>query len=74
MPEFENASYIKRYEIFCNKLVLERQYNAACFLTSRREDVQNGGFNIPNEQLCLYTFLASMLSALFAHRAVNGKV
>jgi len=30
--EFRNASYALRYELFCRKLVRERQYNAACFL------------------------------------------
>ncbi len=35
--EFLDASYIKRYELFCRKLVLERQYTAACFLTSDRQ-------------------------------------
>ena len=34
--EFHNASYAKRYELFCRKLVLERKYNAACFLMSKR--------------------------------------
>jgi hypothetical protein len=36
-PEFRDASYAQRYELFCRKLVLERQYNAACFLMSERE-------------------------------------
>ena len=31
-PEFVGASYARRYEIFCRKLCLERQYTAACFL------------------------------------------
>jgi hypothetical protein len=74
MNEFENSSYIKRYEIFCNKLVLERQYNAACFLTSIRGDAQTGDFNSPNAQLSFYAFLVSMLSAVFAYRAAKGKV
>jgi len=74
MREFENSSYIKRYEIFCNKLVLERQYNAACFLTSRRDDAQTGGFSIPNKQYSFHAFLVSMLSAVFAYRAAKGKV
>lgn len=37
-PEFRAASYARRYELLCRKLVLERQYNSACFLTARRED------------------------------------
>jgi hypothetical protein len=74
MNEFINSSYIKRYEIFCNKLILERQYNAACFLTSRRSDAQNGDYKIPDEQLSFNAFLVSMLSAIFAYRAAKGMV
>ena len=29
-PIFESASYAKRYEILCERLVLERKYSAAC--------------------------------------------
>lgn len=31
-PEFKEASYAKRYELFCQKMVRERHYNAACLL------------------------------------------
>jgi hypothetical protein len=31
---FRGASYKKRYEIFCRRLVRERLYDAACFVTS----------------------------------------
>ena len=34
--EFHGASYAKRYELFCRKLVLERTYSSACFLMSKR--------------------------------------
>ncbi len=33
-PVFKDASYKKRYEIFCRRLVRERLYDAACFVTS----------------------------------------
>ena len=33
--EFDGASYAKRYELFCRKLVLERKYSSACFLMSK---------------------------------------
>jgi hypothetical protein len=36
-PEFLKASYAKRYELFCRKLVRERHYDAAAFLMSDRE-------------------------------------
>lgn len=35
-PEFIEASYAKRYELFCRKLVRERQYSSACLITSDR--------------------------------------
>ncbi len=31
-PVFERASYGKRYELLCRRLVLERVYSAACFV------------------------------------------
>lgn len=31
-PAFEKASYSKRYELLCRRLVLERVYTAACFV------------------------------------------
>lgn len=74
MKEFEDSSYIKRYEIFCNKLILERQYNATCLITSQRSDSQTGDFNIPDENLSFDKFLISMLSSVFAYRATKGKV
>ena len=33
--ELHGASYAKRYELFCRKLVLERTYSSACFLMSK---------------------------------------
>ena len=35
-PEFVNASYAKRYELFCRKLVREGHYTASTFLLSPR--------------------------------------
>ncbi len=33
-PDFVGASYMRRYELFCRKLVLERHYTAAAFVSS----------------------------------------
>ena len=74
MQEFKNSSYIKRYELFCNKLVLERQYNAACFLTSKREQSDIGGYTFPCSRLSFIPFITSMLAAVLAHRAAKGDV
>lgn len=32
--EFQNKSYIERYSIFCQRIVRDRLYDAACFITS----------------------------------------
>jgi hypothetical protein len=37
-PEFQGASYKRRYEIFCRRLLRERLYDAACFVTSSAAD------------------------------------
>jgi len=74
MREFKNSSYMKRYEIFCRKLVLERQYHAACFLTSKKSDSQSGNYSAPSRQLSFLPFVTSMLSAVLAYRAMKGGV
>lgn len=35
-PEFIGASYMKRYELFCRKLILERHYTSSSFNISER--------------------------------------
>lgn len=66
LEEFVNASYKERYEIFCNKLLLERQYSAACFITTSCSE-QDITFEFPKENLSFYTFVTSMLGAAMAH-------
>ena len=39
--EFGDASYARRYELLCRKLVLERKYTSACFLMSRRPEPED---------------------------------
>jgi hypothetical protein len=72
MPEYESSSYIERYKIVCNKLVLERQYNAACFLTSRKSEAFSGDYKEPAEQLSFLSFVTSMLGAVLTHQAMGG--
>lgn len=35
LPEFENASYIDRYKILCEKLMTERLYTATCLIRTK---------------------------------------
>jgi len=64
-PEFVGASYARRYEIFCRKLVRERHYNAAAFLTSESLAGRKGKYCQPADDLTMQVFAQS----LFAHVA-----
>jgi hypothetical protein len=64
-PEFVGASYMKRYELFCRKLVSERHYTASAFITSNSQDGIRGDFNTPAEDLSIERFAR----VLVAHAA-----
>ena len=55
-PEFVGASYMRRYELFCRKLVLERHYTASAFITSSSHDGLNGVFKTPADDLSIERF------------------
>jgi restriction endonuclease XhoI-like protein len=61
-PEFVGASYMKRYELFCRKLVLERHYSAASFLSSDKETGAQGIFNEPAKDLSFSLFVKRLTS------------
>jgi hypothetical protein len=61
-PEFRNASYAKRYELFCRKLVLERQYSAACFLLADKKRARSRqNYTEPATDLSGARFLSGLL-------------
>lgn len=60
-PEFKDASYARRYELFCRKLVRERHYAAAAFLLSDGERGANGYFAEPAEDLTARRLIRSLL-------------
>lgn len=66
LEEFVDASYKERYEIFCTKLLLERQYNAACFTTTSQTS-SGLSYAFPSDNLSFQSFIYSMLSAALAH-------
>lgn len=61
-PEFVGVSYMKRYELFCRKLVLERHYTSASFITSDSETGLKGVFKEPAHALSFLIFLKSLVS------------
>jgi len=61
-PEFVNSSYIKRYELFCRKLVLERHYTSAAFIISDRIEGERGTYETPAVDLSLEIFAKSLVA------------
>ena len=78
--EFRGASYARRYELFCQKLIRERLYDAACFLMSEKASGLKGRFREPSSELNFDTFVASLhrkslaFSNSHTRRARNGNV
>lgn len=59
-PEFENTSYLDRYDIFCKRLMTRKLYNHASVLWSS-PDMSYGDFS---EETSLKTFLRSYIGNL----------
>lgn len=67
-PEYREASYARRYELFCRKLVLERHYDATAFLLSRRDEGPSGRYSEPCEDIGFHRFTASLVSHLKGYK------
>ena len=66
--EFENTSYLKRYDILCQKLVREQLYTTASVIASPREAVDNGSYS----QISDITNIRSFVSSLAGHIAATA--
>lgn len=66
-PEFKSASYQKRYEILCRKLVRERHYDATSLLISDRDSGHEGNFAFPAEDLTFEVLARSLWAHVAAH-------
>jgi hypothetical protein len=65
-PEFVGASYLRRYELFCRKLVLERHYTASAFISSTSGGGNLGRFSTPADDLSLERFARVLVAHLTA--------
>jgi len=61
-PEYVGASYMKRYELFCRKLVLERHYTASAFITSTSAEGLAGAYTAPASDLSVDRFARMLVS------------
>jgi hypothetical protein len=73
-PVFDQASYSKRYELLCRRLVLERVYSSACLImatNSRKTKITQ-----PTEDLNFHRFVAALrghvVTFLGTRRPIRG--
>ncbi len=60
--EFHKASYARRYELFCERLMRERLYDGVCFVMSDKSDGLEGKYREPSEELGFRNFAISLIS------------
>jgi hypothetical protein len=66
-PEFDGASYVKRYEILLTKLLRERLYDGACLLLTGKEEGSKGKFRSPGPELGIRHFAAGLTARAVAY-------
>lgn len=60
--EFRNASYARRYQLLCRRLVRERQYSGACFLLADPNVAHApDNYSEPDPELSASAFLTQLL-------------
>lgn len=69
-PVFEGASYAKRYEVLCERLVLERKYSAACLTLATKVSPTSISFLAPS--LAFRPFAAAVEAHALSF--VNGRL
>jgi hypothetical protein len=64
-PAFHGASYARRYELLCRRLVLERHYSAACLLITNSDNADDAvNYEEPAPDLGATPFLESLVRAV----------
>jgi hypothetical protein len=63
-PEFKGASYAKRAELFCERLVREGLYSAACLILPDGARAKSGHYREPNPDLTFRKLMASLAGRL----------
>ena len=68
-PEFQGASYLKRYDLLCQRLVQEQLYTTAAVIASPANAVTTGEFSDMSEMTGLRTFVTSFAGHIAAEAA-----
>ena len=67
-PEFQGASYLKRYDILCQRLTQEQLYTAASVIATPREAIDTGAYSNLSE----LTGLKNFVTAFAGHIAIEA--
>lgn len=70
--EFQNASYLKRYDVLCQRLMQEQMYSAAAVIASPREAITTGKFSELSDMTSLKTFVSSLAGHVAAQASRLG--
>jgi len=68
-PEFQGASYLKRYDVLCQRLVQEQLYTAASIIASPRSSSVTGRYEDMSDLTSLKTFVTSFAGHIAAEAA-----
>lgn len=72
-PEFRGTSYSDRYQILLRKLMLEKLYNAAAFITATDAGGPRGQYAEPAEDLTMRALLLALAGNIATHVAMGKK-
>lgn len=68
-PEFQNASYLARYDILCQRLMKEQLYSVASVIASPRNAAASGDYCDISATTSLKTFITSLAGHVAAEAA-----
>ena len=67
--EFKGASYLKRYDLLCQRLVQEQLYTTATVIAAERSAVDTGDFTELSSMTSLKTFVSMLAGHVAAEAA-----
>ena len=71
--EFKHTSYAQRYELFCERLMRERLYDATCMILSDNIGGLKGQFTEPNSEIDFATFATSLSAHAMAYARMRKR-
>lgn len=70
--EFQGASYLKRYDVLCQRLMQEQLYTTAAVMTSPRDAANTGSYGDMSDMTSFKTFVTSFAGHIASEAARLG--